>query len=213
MPFRKNTLSDAYKLVFDGKLPDYYGDEFPCRVYELEPHMKSVIIRGDFDYKKREFPKNIYNLSFPYTQLTINKATLYATISRTSFVSPGYVGLYDLPFNHFLYGYVCLEYEAYREQITCEYDFINQFYSTANRLGSNQFNCIARINKWAEESKCPSKVMYSNSVLWKTDGLKVFSLQEMLTKSYVKPHQTSHFYTKFYPKGQNYSIDAPYERY
>lgn len=202
--FNKNSLSSAYRLVYEGNQDDYYGDSFPCKIYELEPHVKTVKI---YNYHALKENRNrFYTLAFPYLQFTIYKKTLYATISKTSFVSPDYVGLYDIIFNHFLYGYICLPYEQIYT-FDSDYGLINQFYSTSNRVGENGYGTGDRLMKWEKESKTPSKVLYSNSVLWE---VKSFSLTEMLTSSYEKPHQ-DRGYGEYYTKTRFY--DNHYQTY
>jgi hypothetical protein len=209
--FKKNSLSSAYRLVYEGNQDDYYGDSFPCKIYELEPHVKTVKIYNFHALKGNR--DKFYTLAFPYLQFTIYKKTLYATISKTSFVSPDYVGLHDMIFNHFLYGYICLPYERIAT-FDSDYGLINQFYSTGNRVGENPYGTSERLTKWELESKTPSKVMYSNSVLWQ---VKSFSLTEMLTSSYEKPHQDGgygEYYTRprFYDNHfQSYNPLSPYK--
>ena len=207
--FAANELPSSYKLVYDAKEEDFYGDEFDCQIYELEPHIKTVQVLNYYTLKN---PNKFYTLSFPYLQFTIYKKTLYATISKNSFVSPDYVGLYDIVFNHFLYGFVCLPYEMV-DTFDTPYGYINKFYSTGNRIGDTKYNSYDLLKSWEEESKTkPNKVLFSDSVIWK--NRKHFSLREMLTSSYEKPHQGRYAeYYKRYPleenQFQNYTIRIP----
>mgnify|MGYP003332016072 FL=1 len=191
--FAARELTDSYKLVFDAPVEDYYGDEFDCKIYELEPHVKTIQVKNRYAVKKTD---QFFTLAFPYLQFTIYKKTLYATVSKTGFVSPNYCGLHDLIINHFLYGYVCLPYE-YIKDFDSPYGLINKFYSTSNRIGDTQYNSFERLKAWQKESQKPQSVMFSSSVLWKE---KVFSLNEMITSSYDKPHQDHYGYNDFYKR-------------
>lgn len=191
--FVANELTDSYKLVFDAPVEDYYGDEFPCQIYELEPHTKTIHVKNYYAVKNSD---QFFSLAFPYLQFTIYKKTLYATISRTSFVSPDYCGLHDIVFNHFLYGYVCLPYE-HIHTFDGPYGLINKFYSLSNRIGETQFNSFDRLKSWQKESSNPHSVLFSTSVLWKE---KAFSFNEMIISSYDKPHQTGPEYKMFYKR-------------
>ena len=199
--FNAKQLSSQFKLVHEGHQTDFRGDDFPVKVYELDPHVRSIIVNDHYSVLKAgQKRRNMLTLAFPYTQFTFYKETLYATISKTPFVSPDYEGLCDLIFNHFLYGYVCLPYENAPQS---EYYWINSFYTLSNTVGHNEFNCPTRLKKWEQESATPHKVLFSNSVLWNLNNktkLKTFSLQEMLVVSYDKPHQIGKFYDKYYPK-------------
>jgi hypothetical protein len=179
-------LSPEYYKVFEGNFADAYEKEYPLVIYERGPHKKTIPIAGVSQLNTR------FNLHFPYIVFIYYKKTLFAALSKHSFVSLDYVGYCSVPFNHFEY-YVCLPYEYNEKTVEA---FINQFYTLMNRAGNVKAGLIKRWAKFSEEGFSPTHFDWSCNKKYGP-----VSIREMIypTSYTIHPHQHGNEYDEYYP--------------